>query len=272
MIIDAHTHIGKLENSPLANKPFEDIKKSLLSEMKAGRVDHAFVLANWRKKDDSDPSTKTLIKLTEKIPNLHVIGSLDILKYTKRDLKELENLIQNKKILGVKLYLGYQHFYASDPVAQPIYKLCDKLGVPVIFHTGDTLAYYTFAKVKYAHPLAIDEVAVDFPNLKIVIAHLGNPWLMDCAEILYRNPNVYADLSGLFLHDGFNTPYGKMMTLKIKEMIAYIQNPKKLIFGTDWPLANMKGYIKFVRKLGFSKTDLEFVMYKTAAKLFKIKI
>ncbi len=271
MIIDAHTHIGKLENSPLANRPFEDIRTALLLEMKKGGVDHALVLAAWHG-DQDDPSTDTLIKLTEKIPNLHVIGSLNVVKYNKKDLEKIESLIRAKKIAGVKLYLGYQHFYASDPIARPIYELCDKLGVPVIFHTGDTLAYRTFAKVKYAHPLAIDEVAVDFPNLKIVIAHLGNPWLMDCAEILYRNPNVYADISGLFLHDGFDSSYGKMMILKIKELIAYTQNPRKLIFGTDWPLAGMKEYIQYVKKLGISKNDLEYVMYKNAAKLFGIKI
>lgn len=272
MIIDAHTHIGQLENSPMWGKSFEDIKKALLTEMKTGGVDHALVLASWSKKDDEDPSTNTLIKLTEKNLNLHVVASIDVLEYKKKDLEKLEKLILEKKVVGVKLYLGYQHFYASDPIARPIYELCDRLGAPVIFHTGDTLSYRTFAKVKYAHPLAIDEVAVDFPNLKIVIAHLGNPWLMDCAEILYRNPNVYADLSGLFLHDGFNTPYGKMMMNKIKELIAYVQNPRKLLFGTDWPLANMKDYIAYVKKLGIAKDDLEYVMHKNAAKLFHIKI
>ncbi|TSC88840.1 MAG: amidohydrolase 2 [Parcubacteria group bacterium Gr01-1014_3] len=272
MIIDAHTHITKLENTPFAKKSYEEIRSALLAEMKKNKVDHALVIANWRGEDGTGPSTDTLIKLTEELSNLHVIGSLNVSEYTKQDLDRLEVLIRLKKIVGVKLYLGYQHFYPGDSVARPIYEMCDRLGVPVIFHTGDTLAYKTFAKVKYAHPLGVDEVAVDFPNLKIVIAHLGNPWMMDCAEVLYRNPNVYADISGLFLHDGFNSPYGKMTIQKIKELIAYSQTPRKLIFGTDWPLAGPKEYIKYVKKLGISKTDMEYVMYKNAAKLFKINV
>lgn len=270
MIIDAHTHIGKLQNSPYEKQSFEENLQSLLKEMKSSKVRHALLLANYASDDEISPSLDKVLQLTEGIKNISVVGSLDVPNHKKEDLDKLEDLIRRKKIVGVKLYLGYQYFYASDAVARPIYELCDRLGAPVIFHTGDTLTYKTHAKVKYAHPLPIDEIAVDFPNLKIVIAHMGNPWLMDCAEILYRNKNVYADVSGIFVHGGFDTPYGKMMIGKIKELIVYADS-RKLLFGTDWPLAGMKEYINYVKKLGIAKKDLEFVMHKNAAELFGIK-
>ena len=72
-----------------------------------------------------------------------------------------------------------------------------KYHLPVIFHTGDN--WSTTAKVKYAHPLRMDEVAVDHPEVRFVLAHFGNPWLIDAAEVVFKNPNVWADLSGLFV-------------------------------------------------------------------------
>lgn len=67
--------------------------------------------------------------------------------------------------------------------------------VPVMFRPGDT--YAPTGRVKYSRPLHIDDVAADFPELKIVICHVGNPWIKDCMEMVYKNQNGYADISGL---------------------------------------------------------------------------
>lgn len=273
MIIDAHTHIGNLPNSPYAETTFEQNLNSLLKEMKDNKVNHAFILAYFED-DKDDPGTKTVLKLTKGMKNVSVLGTIDLLNYQKKDLDELEELLREKEIIGVKLYLGYQHIYPYDGRCKPIYELCRKYDVPVVFHTGDTLSYSTKAKVKYAHPLHIDDVATDFSDLKIVIAHLGNPWIMDCAEVLYKNENVYADLSGLTvqgLDEGLDSPCGEMIKKKIQELMLY-SSPRKLLYGTDWPLAPIESYIKFVKKLDVSKEDLDYIFYKNAARLFKIKI
>ncbi|MEK7118135.1 MAG: amidohydrolase family protein, partial [Patescibacteria group bacterium] len=144
--------------------------------------------------------------------------------------------------------------------------------VPVIFHSGDTLAgYVKNPKIKYSHPLHVDEVATDFPNLKIVMAHMGNPWLVDCAEILYKNPNVYADISGLVVGDNLNTPDGKLARRKILELIDYV-GQNKLLYGTDWPLAPMRTYLKFVKELGLSRASRDQLLYKNAVKVFGLNL
>ena len=71
---------------------------------------------------------------------------------------------------------------------QVVYELAIEFDVPVMFHSGDT--YTPKGKVRFAHPLHIDDVAVDFPDLKIVICHVGNPWIRDCMEVVYKNANV----------------------------------------------------------------------------------
>lgn len=266
MIIDVHTHIGRLPNSPFAKTTFEQNLKSLLKEMKAGGVETSLVLP-WFEDTDSDPSVETALKLTKGMKNIKVVGTIDVLNYKKEHLEKLEDWLKSKKIIGVKLYPGYQYFYPNQDICSPIYKLCEKYGVPVIFHAGDTLIYQGHAKVKYSHPLPIDDVATNFPNLKIVIAHLGNPWLIDCAELLYKNKNVYADISGLVVSEGLNTPYGQLMKKRIQELIIY-SSSRKLLYGTDWPLADMKSYIRFTKSLGLAPQDLDYVFYKNAKELF----
>src|SRR5208282_4375038 len=94
---------------------------------------------------------------------------------------------------------GYLHFHPADPAYRPYYELAARRRLPFIFHTGDT--YSPYAKLKYAHPLGVDEVAVDHPDVRFVLAHVGNPWMIDAAEVVYKNVNVWADLSGLIVGD-----------------------------------------------------------------------
>ena len=250
------------------------IKKALdllLAEMKTNRVDHGLAIAYF-KNTSLNLNTEEEIKLIQGVKQLSAIGSVDVLNYGQKDLDLLDALLSKAVIKGIKLNLGYQYFYPNESRCHPVYKLCNKYNAPVIFHTGDTLTMpgEPPTKIKYAHPLPIDDVAAEFPDLKIVIAHMGNPWLMDCAEILYKNDNVYADISGLVVNDAdLNAPYGDMMKKKIQELFLF-SNPRKLLYGTDWPLASMKTYLKFTKGLGIPKKDLDYVFYKNAVELFKL--
>jgi len=270
MIIDAHMHIAISEIKP-KELTFEQVLKSLLREMKSSRVDYALAIAYY-KQTNFNLSLAEELKLIQGIKKLGAIGTLDLLNYRKIDLELLDELLNKKIIKGIKLNLGYQHIYPNDKRCGPIYKLCIKHDVPAVFHTGDTLDMpgEPAAKIKYTHPIHIDDVASDFPDLKMIIAHIGNPWLIDCAEVLYKNKNVYADISGLVIKDSdLNSPYGVLMKKRIQELYIY-SDPRKLLYGTDWPLASMKTYIQFTKNLGLSKMDLDYVFYKNAMRLFKL--
>lgn len=271
MIIDAHTHIGSPQGTPNV-RSFEKNFRVLLKEAKRNNVNHLLIIAGMKKVDGTHLSTKILVQVVARTPHVSVIGSVDIVHYQKKNLRELETFLKKKLIVGVKLYTGYQHFYPNDKRCTPIYKLCIKYSVPIMFHSGDTLAGETRnPKIKYSHPLHIDDVAVDFPELKIVIAHMGNPWLIDCAEILYKNPNVYADISGLVVDNDLNTPDGKLARRKILELLDYV-GENKLLYGTDWPLAPMRTYLKFVKSLGLPQKSRDQLLYKNAVKVFGLKL
>ncbi|KKR74652.1 MAG: Amidohydrolase 2 [Candidatus Giovannonibacteria bacterium GW2011_GWA2_44_13b] len=271
MIIDAHTHIGRVPDSKFKKLGFEEILKLFLKEMRSNKVDHAVVIASY-KRTSFNLNMMEELQLVKGIKNITAIGSIDILNYSKKDIDLLDEFLDKKIIKGIKLHLGYQYFYANEDKCRPIYELCLKHDAPVIFHTGDTLTIpgERPAKIKYSHPLLIDDVAAEYPDLKIIVAHLGNPWLVDCAEVLYKNDNVYADISGLVVVDkDIFSPYGETMKKKIRALFEY-SDPRKLLYGTDWPLASMKSYIKFTKGLGIPKKDLDYVFYKNAVELFKL--
>ena len=88
--------------------------------------------------------------------------------------------IRNGRVKAIKAYLGYLHHGPESPGYVPYYELAATYYLPFIFHTGDT--YSTTAKVKFAHPLLVDEVAVDHRGVNFVMAHFGNPWVVDAAR------------------------------------------------------------------------------------------
>lgn len=150
--------------------------------------------------------------------------------------------------VGFKIYLGYNPVYAYDDCYQPVYELAKELDLAVVFHTGDTAS--PTGRLAFSHPLTVDEVAVRHPDLRIVMAHFGNPWMLDAAEVAKKNPNVWIDLSGLAIgipdrEDFCNRYHGYVEYLK--SWLHYLDRYDRVLYGTDWPLVNMEAYLDLIR-------------------------
>lgn len=185
------------------------------------------------------------------------------------DAAEIEAGLKSGKYSCIKIYLGYVHRYAYDPAYRAIYALAEKYDVPVVFHTGDT--YSARAKVKYADPLTIDEVAVDHPRVKFVIAHCGNPWIESAAEVTYKNANVYMECSAMLIGNLDQVPPDKVdtyVTRPIAWVFGYLEDPRKLMFGTDWPLTAMKPYLEAYKK-AIPPEHWKAVFHDNAVRIFK---
>lgn len=190
---------------------------------------------------------------------------------TSVDAVGIESGLKSGKYSCIKIYLGYVHRYAYDPQYEAVYKLAEKYDVPVVFHTGDT--YTTGAKLKYADPLTIDEVAVDHPRVRFVIAHCGNPWIESAAEVTYKNPNVYIECSALLIGNLSEMPNDKIetyVTRPIAWVFGYIEDPKKMMFGTDWPLTAIKPYLEAYKR-AIPKEHWKAVFHDNAARVFKFQ-
>lgn len=105
-------------------------------------------------------------------------------------------MYKSGEIVAVKFYTGYDHYMPNGEQVRYALNGLNKAKCPAIFHMGDCLSSVHRAKLKYAHPLHIDDIAVDYPNVNFIIAHMGYPWVRDTAEVCYKNKNVFTDISG----------------------------------------------------------------------------
>jgi hypothetical protein len=188
----------------------------------------------------------------------------------KIDLKRIEDGLKSRQYGCIKIYLGYTYRYAYDRLYEPVYRLAQKYDVPVVFHTGDTSS--AKAKVKFADPLTIDEVAVDHPKVNFVIAHCGNPWIESAAEVAYKNPNVYIECSALLTGNLDEAPREKVETYVVRPIawvFGYLEDPKKMMFGTDWPLVSMKPYVEAYKR-AIPKEHWKAVFHDNAVRVFKL--
>lgn len=186
-------------------------------------------------------------------------------------LSIIENHLKENKCVGVKLYSGYISVYPNDEIYYPLFELLCKYSKVLAVHTG--MLAGLGGRLKYARPIYLDDIATDFPQLKIIMCHFGNPFLCEAAAVMEKNPNVYADLSGLIEGDFSVKSFCKSEKNYIKTLktwIQYVGTYDRFIFGTDWPAVNGKEYYKFIASL-FPKKFIDNVMYKNALKIYQIK-
>jgi len=266
MIIDCHVHLNNYHEG--TSLPLEASVDRLLTSMAGAGIDYALVLTSYMVNEDR-PSTAEVVLATDKYPQLGVVAGVSYTYYRERDLRELADLLDARLVKGLKLYPGYEPFYPHDPRLEVIYDLAGEFKVPVMIHSGDT--YSPKGKLKYSHPLEVDEVAVDHPDVNFVICHLGNPWLVDCMEVVYKNKNVYADFSGLVL-GGFTDRFEDYMSEQLEEVLLYAGEPGQFLFGTDWPICEMKSYVEFVEQLELPEPDRHAILYENARRLFSLPL
>ncbi|MFX0044771.1 MAG: amidohydrolase family protein [Candidatus Hermodarchaeota archaeon] len=294
-VIDAHVHTWTRDiisrqdlearriaaeregTEPQLDSPIEDLRAAMAN---AG-IEKAVILPI-----DSGLNQDMPLGLTQKT-DWHaneVSGDSDIITFVGLDprrgeegLAELERAVTEKGCRGWKIYPP-NGFYPDEMEFYPYYELCTKLEIPVVVHTGFTSR---FKHIKYGQPIYIDKVAADFPKLKIVVAHVGVPWVDEAITVAAKNPNVSVDVSGW-------QAFASRMPHKVYRMVADAKLmrvfPNRMLWGSDFPLfeyampleqwsaffANLQIPQAFL-DMGYSqvaKDEIEVVMWKNAARLF----
>ncbi len=171
---------------------------------------------------------------------------------------ELRRKVEDEGFRGVKLYPTYQHYYLNAPRIYPLYQAAQDLGIPVLIHTGSSV--FKGSRLKYGDPLHLDDVAVDFPALNLVMAHSGRGFWYDRAFSLSRlHANVYMEISGL--------PPAKLL----RYFPELARNADKVIFGSDWPgLPSIAGNIEAISHLPISGKGAEMILGGNAARLLRL--
>jgi uncharacterized protein len=276
-MIDAHIHVtppnlpGVGPLSPGLRASAENVARVVREQMLAGGITHAAAMGVWLAEGDDALGVKRTVQIAEAVPGLFAVGVMDPTRTDPDHLKRAEAQIRGGRVIALKGYLGYVHHFAGDPGYLPYYELAANYKLPVFFHTGDT--YSPNAKLKFAHPLTVDDVAVDFPKVNFVLCHVGNPWMIDAAEVVYKNVNVWADLSGLVVGpeddftDGDRADGRQEVIDRLRQAFRYAERPNRFVYGSDWPLAPMSAYADFVRE-AIPADFHEMVLEENARKLF----
>jgi len=264
MIIDCHTHINNYHDEE--RESLQECLVKLQGEMRRNRVDIAMVLTSY-KLVPGRPTTRDAVLATRDLPNIFIVAGLSFLNFREDDLVELREYLKDGSVRGLKLYPGYEPFYPNDPKLYKAYELAGEFNVPMMIHSGDT--YDPKGRVRYAHPLHVDDVAVDHPEVNIIICHIGNPWIRDCMEVVYKNKNVYTDISGLVLGD-FSDRFEEYMQKQLQDMLSYGVEPDKVLFGTDWPISSMESYIQFMNELPLPEREKKKILFENSARLFRL--
>lgn len=207
----------------------------------------------------------------EKLEGLNLTQCLGIAD--KVDPKKIEKqILKDKHFQCIKIYLGYVSVFASDKRYLPLYKLAEKAGIPVIFHSGSIAS--SRGKLKYSDPMTLDEVISDFPNVQFVIAHAGFPFTTAAVEVALKNTNVVIDLSG-FVRGNLDLYSDEDIEENIERPLTELwnrfQDPKRLIFGSNWPLSPVRKYADIVKKV-IPEEYWNQVFFENAQKLFQIKL
>ncbi len=270
-IIDAHLHCSELADDELLRfARFNGLNytlSELLELMKENNVEKGLLLSPPVAAGSIAPNTKILELCQKSGGKLFPIVTVDPSK--SKVSSALKIAKANKGyVKGFKIRLGYVQAFADEPVFSPIYEYAESLQLPVLFHTGDTAL--SDASLSHAHPLQLDRLANRRQDLKIVICHFGNPWMMDVAELIYKHENVYADISGLVAGEGgkYSSQYLESVAAKISDAIYFAGGAEKVIFGTDYPVETFSSGLSLVEHLKIDREDIDKIVYKNALELF----
>jgi predicted TIM-barrel fold metal-dependent hydrolase len=271
--VDVHVHLSKYWPDLRRNSYRTDLEftaPSLLRELDAQSIGFAVLLQLF-----SNPTPAEVLREGDEMFSK---SGGRLLKTVTLDPTKGEAIVRETvalwerapDLVAVKLYPGYQQFYPHDSRLDPVYEFAHRRGIPVMIHQGDTLD--PNGHVKFARPLEVDEVAVRFRDVRFVLCHLGNPWVEELAELVYKNSNVYTDTSGLLAHPG--VPYFRQMfqrsQQRLTNAIAAIGDVRRVLYGSDWPLESIETAVGLIQGLDLPSEDRDRILGGNARELFRI--
>ena len=153
--------------------------------------------------------------------------------------EELRHGIEYLGLRGVKLGPIYAGFDPRAALCDPLYRYCQENNLPILFHTGTTFNHN--APLEYGRPWLFDEVAIRYPDLRMVLAHTGHPFSEECLVVIRKHPNLYADISALYYR-----PWQFYNTLISAQEYCVTH---KLLFGTDYPFTSTTDSLQGLRRI-----------------------
>jgi predicted TIM-barrel fold metal-dependent hydrolase len=178
-------------------------------------------------------------------------------------VREARELVASGLIHGLKLHPPSQQFFPNDRIAYPLYEVFAEARLPVLFHTGHSgigtgVPGGGGIRLKYGHPMPIDDVAVDFPELPIIMAHPAFPWQDEAISVCLHKPTVYIDLSG------WSPKYFSPTLVQYANTIL----KHKVLFGSDYPWITPDRWLADFATIAIRDDVRPLILKENAARLF----
>ncbi len=176
---------------------------------------------------------------------------------------EARRLVATGAVRGLKLHPPLQQFFPNDRLAYPVYEVFAEAKLPVLFHTGHSgigtgMRGGGGVRLKYGHPMNIDDVAVDFPDMPIILAHPSFPWQDEAISVCLHKPQVYIDLSG------WSPKYLSPTLVQYANTLL----KHKVLFGSDYPWITPDRWLADFDKIDIREEVRPLVLKANAARLF----
>lgn len=247
-MIDCHTHIGEA-GTHLGGESVADAHRAWGPDLKIGstlaehweamvNVDAAIVLAFAAPAVGINVPNEYVADYVRLHPD-KLIGFASVDPNSAQAPAELEHAVSTLGLRGLKLGPIYQHFDPLSKGAFDVYEVAQRLGLPVMWHQGTT--FVRDAPLIHARPVLLDEIATRLPDLRIVIAHLGHPWIEEAMATIRKHPNLFADISALETRPW---QYYNGMIAAVEYGVAH-----KLLLGTDFPFSTVDKTVEGLRSL-----------------------
>jgi uncharacterized protein len=177
-------------------------------------------------------------------------------------VREARRLVSDHGVRGFKFHPSVQGFAPDDRMAYPLYEVIQELGVPALFHTGQTgigagVPGGGGIRLKYSDPMLVDDVAVDFPDLRIILAHPSFPWQDEALAVATHKPYVYIDLSG------WSPKYFPPQLVRYANSLLQ----DKVLFGSDYPVITPDRWLKDFAALDIKPEVRPKILKENAARL-----
>jgi uncharacterized protein len=178
-------------------------------------------------------------------------------------VREARALVATGQVRGLKLHPPVQQFFANDRIAYPLYEVFAEARLPVLFHTGHSgigsgVPGGAGIRLKYGNPMYIDDVAVDFPEMPIIMAHPSFPWQDEAISVCLHKPTVYIDLSG------WSPKYFPATLVQYANSLL----KHKVLFGSDYPWLTPDRWMADFETAGFKQDVRPLILKDNAARLF----
>jgi predicted TIM-barrel fold metal-dependent hydrolase len=256
MIIDTHVHAGRLEHWDLKIfgtilEPYGTSVKVLdldpvvtVKKMEEAGIDKACLLALDAPAHNTHIPNEYVAGIVQEFPEKFIgFASVDPHK-GKHAADELEYAYKVLGMRGLKLGGIYQMYHPADPIAFPVYAKAQELGMPIVFHQAWTRMRE--APMKWMHPELLDDVALAFPDLRIILAHIGIPWQVEALHLAAKQPNVYVDISA---RDAVGYGGGLVQLFRDLVLARNLMIMDKVFFGSDFPWTDPVTYLEQVRNI-----------------------